>query len=50
MRRLGDIHGRTDTHPGVPRLTVVIVSHDLYNEGTGMAFVCPIYEGTTDAD
>jgi mRNA-degrading endonuclease toxin of MazEF toxin-antitoxin module len=50
VRQLGDVHDRTDTQPGAPRLRVVVVSHDLYNQGTGTAFVCPVYEGSADLD
>jgi mRNA-degrading endonuclease toxin of MazEF toxin-antitoxin module len=50
VRQLGDVHDCTDVQPGAPRLRVVVVSHDLYSQATGMAFVCPVYEGTTDAD
>jgi mRNA-degrading endonuclease toxin of MazEF toxin-antitoxin module len=43
VRQLGDVHDRTDTEPSAPRLRVVVVSHELYNQGTGMVFVCPVH-------
>jgi len=43
VRQLGEVHDRTDTGTGATRLRVVVVSHDLYNQATGMAFVCPVY-------
>ena len=52
MRQLGDVHDRTDTDPRPTPLRVVVVSHDLYNMGTGLAFVCPVYpdDGSASAD
>lgn len=41
VRELGEIHERSDT-TGKSRLRVVVVSHDLYRDATGMVFVCPI--------
>ena len=52
MPQPGEIYDRLDTGPSSPPLRVVVVSHDLYNRGTGMAFACPVYpdDGVVSAD
>jgi mRNA-degrading endonuclease toxin of MazEF toxin-antitoxin module len=49
LQDLGEIHERTDTR-GHGRHVVVVVSHNLYRDATGMVFVAPVHADSPGVD